>query len=894
MEQPSTLDDAAPLSQSDPPTNTHTPDGDTSAPPLPALPVAAEVGLLALVGLGLLGASLRSFGLWEPWETSWAEIARHMRDHGGWFHPVFDGHSAARPLLPLWLIALGQGVGLKSEWAMRLPMALSVVAGAAVLHLWLRRAFGPWRGLLGALAALACPLVLLGGVTLAGNGPALGALMACVGLFGLLSRQADAEDAAPSLGLHVGLGVALSASTLALHAPGLALPLASLAAVGLAQLLPAAADQTKLKAGVVLGVAVVGWAALTFAPTLGWMSETLADLWLAFAGPLGLTALALVAAWEAPALKPLRGLGGALALGMPAATLAVMGAMFQSQGGGESLEAGPPALRFLAQNLLVTPNALPGHVDFDFWVRQLGFAAYPWTALLPFGVAWALREGRAEREQLAPSLLAAAFVVPAAMMLLLGSAGAHYLFPATSAMGCLAAMALTDRAWWGWLRERPFALRAVGFAAMATILFLSKDLDRYPKDLVGALLTDGAFTAPADFALGTPLKVIRYALLGVVFVGFMDVPSLALDGWRWAKGRRAPVAQPSGEGPAPASPSQEPPAWLATSAKLGRDPFALGAAFAALALAFVALMGLKWVPTLSHHLSQKGLVESYQTRAKPGEKLLTYQLGSSSASFYLSDVEKLGSFAELKAAFQRDERLFFVIPRDQLASLNTDLRKDTTPRQNIHVLDDRSQRFLLASNKLLPGDEELSFVARATSSEKPKPAYQTVLTPPSGERVYAQFDGRIQLIGYEVFHTHEVDRWGEPTAEARDKLRALQRKGEPPVFKVGEDLVIRYYFKVLKRLSTSKQIFLHVDRPGARINGDHYPLGEQFPTQHWLSGDYIVDTQHIKLEAGNPSGVYTLYMGFFQGSNRMKITPDDVPQVRDDRIELGKIELKAF
>jgi hypothetical protein len=35
-------------------------------------------------------------------------------------------------------------------------------------------------------------------------------------------------------------------------------------------------------------------------------------------------------------------------------------------------------------------------------------------------------------------------------------------------------------------------------------------------------------------------------------------------------------------------------------------------------------------------------------------------------------------------------------------------------------------------------------------------------------------------------------------------------------------------------------------------------------------------------------------MGFFQGSNRMKITPDDVPQVRDDRIELGKIELKAF
>jgi hypothetical protein len=171
--------------------------------------------------------------------------------------------------------------------------------------------------------------------------------------------------------------------------------------------------------------------------------------------------------------------------------------------------------------------------------------------------------------------------------------------------------------------------------------------------------------------------------------------------------------------------------------------------------------------------------------------------------------------------------------------------------------------------------------------------YQVVLNDEEGERQYAQFDKRIQLIGYEIYHQDEVDRWGQPTKAAQERLKALQKAGQLPEFKNGETMVVRYFFKVLKRIGGSKQIFLHVDYPGARINGDHYPVQEQFPTNHWLPGDYVVDTQWLEVEPGSPAGEYGLHMGFFQGSRRMDVTPK-IPKTRDNRVDMGKIKIKSF
>ena len=77
-----------------------------------------------------------------------------------------------------------------------------------------------------------------------------------------------------------------------------------------------------------------------------------------------------------------------------------------------------------------------------------------------------------------------------------------------------------------------------------------------------------------------------------------------------------------------------------------------------------------------------------------------------------------------------------------------------------------------------------------------------------------------ELLYYSTSQTAEieVDAWGTPKPEAVNPLKLLKKSGQRPVFNAGEKLVIRYYFKVLRRITSSQKIFLHVDTPGNRIS----------------------------------------------------------------------------
>jgi len=102
------------------------------------------LSMLVLPGLG-------SFGLIDPWESHYAEVAREMLARGDpismwWGH---DGWFKSKPVLTLWLEALSMGalganvtsgrvlegdLGLgRPEWAVRLPGALFALVGCFVL-----------------------------------------------------------------------------------------------------------------------------------------------------------------------------------------------------------------------------------------------------------------------------------------------------------------------------------------------------------------------------------------------------------------------------------------------------------------------------------------------------------------------------------------------------------------------------------------------------------------------------------------------------------------------------------------------------------------------------------------------------------------------------------------
>jgi 4-amino-4-deoxy-L-arabinose transferase-like glycosyltransferase len=108
--------------------------------------LALVIGLL----LALYVPRLGSYSLWDPWESHYAEVARGMLEDHDWIKMKWgtEGPFRSKPVLTFWLMSAGMklfGVGAdggfsgefisspRVEWGLRLPFALSGVAGLAIL-----------------------------------------------------------------------------------------------------------------------------------------------------------------------------------------------------------------------------------------------------------------------------------------------------------------------------------------------------------------------------------------------------------------------------------------------------------------------------------------------------------------------------------------------------------------------------------------------------------------------------------------------------------------------------------------------------------------------------------------------------------------------------------------
>ena len=69
------------------------------------------------------------------------------------------------------------------------------------------------------------------------------------------------------------------------------------------------------------------------------------------------------------------------------------------------------------------------------------------------------------------------------------------------------------------------------------------------------------------------------------------------------------------------------------------------------------------------------------------------------------------------------------------------------------------------------------------------------------------------------------------------------------------------------------------------------PLGGKFPTEYWMPGDYIVDPHDIDIPIfTTPSGSYNMMMGFWLGSNRIKVI--EGPNDGSDRVNMGTLRVR--
>ncbi|MFO0609170.1 MAG: glycosyltransferase family 39 protein [Polyangiales bacterium] len=125
-----------------------------------------------LFGAALYYPRAGSFGLWDPWETHYSEVAREILSRDDWITTWWgqEGWFMSKPVLIFWSSALGMGLGTMfglniypdggpqfQEWCIRLPIStLAIIALYALYHA-VARAWGKRAGLLVAMVLATMP-----------------------------------------------------------------------------------------------------------------------------------------------------------------------------------------------------------------------------------------------------------------------------------------------------------------------------------------------------------------------------------------------------------------------------------------------------------------------------------------------------------------------------------------------------------------------------------------------------------------------------------------------------------------------------------------------------------------------------------------------------------------
>jgi len=138
--------------------------------------------LVIAVGLLLYIPCAGTYGLWDPWETHYSEVARQMTKRGDFVSLWWPGSPRdadvfwSKPVLSFWLMSIGMHVariGLpgnppgemallsRTEWAVRVPFCLMGVLAMWAVYMVVARFVSRRAGFLSALVMATSPMFLL-------------------------------------------------------------------------------------------------------------------------------------------------------------------------------------------------------------------------------------------------------------------------------------------------------------------------------------------------------------------------------------------------------------------------------------------------------------------------------------------------------------------------------------------------------------------------------------------------------------------------------------------------------------------------------------------------------------------------------------------------------------
>ena len=650
----------------------------------------ASLVVLALGALMFL-PRLGSMGLWDPWETHYGEVAREMIVRDDYVYPHWESaYFFSKPPLPMWMMALGmllsgaeakpigEALGPWTEWGVRLPFAMMAIAALWAVYRIGSQLRDRATGVLSAFVLAGSAQFVFIGKQAMVDMPLVACLTVGLALFckAVFDPEVDeaGADRAPRR-LRVGAGLAVLLGTLpqlglilretsSWGARGALLGVSLLGALAAAYLFVAGRRRACYLAGFYV---LAGFACLAKGPAALYVLGPLVLLYVV----LTADAHVLWRSWLIP--------GGLVFL-----LVAVPWFLTLSLFDGRDDEGKTFVGRFWIHD---TFNRLGRGVHgdrptFGYYIEQLAYGMWPWSALVPFAIGWAgrasVRETGVPRRRLLTVVLI--WAVWSYVAFSISKTGFHhYILPAVPAIAILVAY------WIRWTADAPerrlggyLSIPLLGLMVVAardlindpqhlSNLFTYKYDRAYPRDVrkeaalfQGVLLSVGIALMVVPVALGEAYRNARLQpFLHRVFVR-LRVPKLG--------------------------------AWLGTQ----------GRAVGLCALIAVGVVFSFWIShyhfnMLAQHWSQAHMFETYFKEKKGDEPIYAYQLNWRGETFYsrntVIQVKEAGANQRMRALVDQPGREFIVVEQSRFHTLKNLLSADK--KERIRILDKSSIKFYL-------------------------------------------------------------------------------------------------------------------------------------------------------------------------------------------------------
>ncbi len=492
-------------------------------------------------------------------------------------------------------------------------------------------------------------------------------------------------------------------------------------------------------------------------------------------------------------------------------------------------------------------------VNFQSLFEQVGFGLFPWIALAPIALARVASGYRADTNPLGARALFAWALVTWLVCTIVQRKVGPVLYTAAPAIAVAIAVWI-DELWTARIaadEDTDGASTADLIAKLAPplialfVLFaavvLAKDIKSFPERLMQLHLGTSNLKFPDDVSLHKALMV-----LGVVF-------GLSLAAWIFAW--------------RPRSYRESGPTWRQLLCLVGT--WALLPTFA-LSLLISTFLSQSWAPSLSKKLSSRATFTAFRSLREDGNTLGIVGKATDGANFYAkAPFQQLSGRPALIDFLGNEERVFALMPAKDLCPLHKD---STNQGFEYYVVDDTNADKIMISNRMwnanVPAPKAVHSAMRGLLDRNPLARYILRDKPSSIQTpLDINFDNKLQLIGMDM----------------------------PESAKRGSRFTMRLYYKVLKPIRRSFQVFVHFDGAGVRFQGDHWPVKKRCGTNYWQQGAYVVDEFEVEAgTSGHAATNYKVWTGLFVGSagnwENMKATtgnPDD-----NNRVSIGSLRLK--